>query len=104
GAQWNDGGGIVAGGPQRAGGPPLITPHEPRRSTEVYVSFSRHARLFKHGTRQMTGTIKILPRIVRRSRSAIADIAMAVRQGGHQAADFGGKRMMVAIAGCLEPE
>src|SRR5271169_3063410 len=67
--------------------------HKGSRSTKVNVRFARDADLFERGSRQMTGGIEILAQLVERSRFAVADVAAAVREGEHQAADFGGKGM-----------
>src|ERR1700689_611773 len=71
--------------------------HKGSRSTNVSVRFSRDTDLFEHRSRQMTGGIEILAQLVGRGRFAIANIASAVREGEHQAADFGGEGMMFTI-------
>src|SRR5271163_2490709 len=77
--------------------------HKDSRSTKVNVRPWRDADLFEHRSRQMTGGIEILAQLVDGGRFAVTDIASAVREGEHQAADFGGKGMVFAISSCVEP-
>src|SRR5579871_2513992 len=77
--------------------------HKGSWSTKVNVRCLRDADLFEYRSRQMAGCIEILAQLVRRDRFAIADIASAVREGEHQTADFGGKRVMFAISSRMEP-
>src|SRR5262249_5532445 len=78
--------------------------HEARRPAKVDIGFSRYTDLVEYRSRQVTGGAEILSLIVARSRPAVADIAVAMRERGDQALDFGGEWMMLPIAGPIQPQ
>ena len=51
----------------------------------------------------MTGRVEILSHRVAATRPAVTDIAAAVREREHEAADLGGKRMMLPDRGRVQP-
>ena len=77
---------------------------KPIRAAEVDIRLARDADLVEDRSRQVTGSVEILADLVARARPAVTNIAAAVREREHQAADFGGKRMMLAIASRVQPQ
>ena len=78
--------------------------HEASRPAEVDIRLSRDADLVEHRSRQVTGRVEILAHPVVRARPAVADIAAAVGERGHEAADLGGEWMMLPIASRVQPQ
>src|SRR5882724_7646177 len=78
--------------------------HEASRPAEVHIRVSWDADLIEDRPRQVTGSVEILTQLVPRARPAVANIAAAVRERGHDAADFGGEGMMLPIASRVEPQ
>lgn len=78
--------------------------HEPRWAAKIDVGVSRNPYFVKDRARQVTGKIEVLPYFVVLARSAVADIRSSIRELGHQAVDFAGERMMLAVASCMDPE
>src|SRR5260221_9606493 len=72
--------------------------HEASQPAEVDVRFSRDADFVEDRSRQVTGSVEILADLVARARPAVANIAAAVCEREHEAADFGGKWMMLPVA------
>jgi hypothetical protein len=52
----------------------------------------------------MASCIEIFTQLVARVRPAVTDMAVAVLEREHQAADFGGEGMMLPIASCVQPK
>src|SRR5262249_47459348 len=78
--------------------------HEVSRPAEVDIRFSWHADLAQDQPRQVTGSVEIVAHLVLPPRPAGANIAAAVRERAHEAADFGGEGMMLPIASPVEPQ
>ena len=78
--------------------------HETNRPAEVDTRLSRDADLVEDRSRQVTGSVEILAQLIARVRPAITNIAAAVGERGHDAADFGGKWMMLPITSPVEPQ
>src|SRR6266850_5607870 len=78
--------------------------HEASRPAEVYIRVSWDADLIEDRPRQVSRSVETLTELVPRGRPAVANIAAAVRERGHDAADFGGEGMMLAIASGVEPQ
>src|SRR5438552_3423888 len=69
--------------------------HEACRPAEVDIRLSRDADHVEDRSRQVTGSVEILAQLIARSRPAVTNIAAAIREREHDAADFGGKGMML---------
>ncbi len=67
--------------------------HEASRPAEVDIRLWWDADLVEDRSRQVTGSIEILSHLVARVRPAVTNIAAAVREHRHEAADFGGEWM-----------
>ena|SRR5437773_8503247 len=52
----------------------------------------------------MSGRVEVLTDLVARTGPGVANIAAAIRKGAHEAADFIGERMMLAIASRVHPQ
>ena len=52
----------------------------------------------------MAGAVEVQFLSVERTGLAVADVPPSVRQRLHQAPDFAGERMMLAVAGLIDPE
>src|SRR5882762_5930997 len=68
--------------------------HEANRPAEVDIGFAWDADRVENGSRQVTGAVEILSHLVVRARPAVRNMAAAVREREHQAADLGGEWMM----------
>src|SRR5262245_47404526 len=62
------------------------------------------ADLVEDRSREVTGSVEILTHLVARARPAVTNIAAAVRERGHEAADFCGEWMMLMIASPVQPQ
>jgi hypothetical protein len=78
--------------------------HEASRPAEADIRFSWNADLGKDRPRQVTGRIEVLTHPVGRARPAVTNIAAAMREREHEAADFGGEWMMLPIASRVQPK
>src|SRR5260370_23319934 len=78
--------------------------HEASRPAEVDIRLSRDADLVEDRSRQVTGSVKILAHLVARARPAVANIAAAAGEREHEAADFGGKWIMLPLASRVQPK
>src|SRR4029079_17898659 len=78
--------------------------HEAGRSAEKDIRLSRDADLVEDRSRQVTGSVEILAHLVARARLAVTNIAAAVGERGHEAADLSGKWMMLPVAARGQPQ
>src|SRR5438876_6314901 len=78
--------------------------HEPSRPAEVDIRISWDADLIENRSRQVTASVEVLTHPVIQSRLAVTNMAAAVRERTHEAADFIGERMMSAIASRVHPQ
>src|ERR1700731_3137964 len=69
--------------------------HEASRPADVDLRFSWNADLVEDRSRQVTGSVEILAHLIARARPAVTNIAATVGEREHEAADFGGKWMML---------
>src|SRR6476659_2453260 len=81
----------------------LHVSHEPRRPADVDIRVSWHTDRIEHRSRAVPGRLEILLHRLVRALPAVTHIAATVRQRQHEAADFGGKWMMLPIASAVEP-
>src|SRR5262249_50324738 len=70
----------------------------------VHIRVAWDADLVEDRPRQMTGNVEIITLRVPRARPAVTNIAAGVREGVHEAADFGPEGMMLPIASPVEPQ
>src|SRR5262245_37529254 len=77
--------------------------HEASRPAKVDLRLSWNASLVEHRSRQVTRSVEILTQPVERAGSAVTNVAPAVREREHQAANLGGKGMMLPIPSCVQP-
>src|SRR5262245_1496452 len=78
--------------------------HEASRTAEVDIRFSREADLVEGRSRKVTGGVETLAHLVLRARPALAGVAAAMGEGGHEAADFCGRWMMLPVASRMQPQ
>src|SRR5262249_51645659 len=78
--------------------------HEAGRTAEVDIRLSRDAALAEDRSRYVTGGVEILALLALRAGPAVTNIAAAVGEGGHEAADFCGKWMMLPVASRMQPQ
>src|SRR5580692_5530494 len=78
--------------------------HEAVRSAEIDIRLPGDADLVERRSRQAAGRVEILAHPVARGGLAVANKAAAVRERAHEAADLGGKRMMLPIARRVQPQ
>src|SRR5467141_3629908 len=67
--------------------------HEAIRPAEIDIRFSWNAGLVEDRSRQVTGRVKILAHLVARAGPAVTNVAAAVREREHEAANFVGEGM-----------
>src|SRR5215470_13049263 len=77
--------------------------HEARRPAEVDICLWWDTDLVKNRARQVTACVEILTHLVARGRPTVTNMAAAVREREHEAADFEGERMMLPIASRVQP-
>src|SRR5437879_13833772 len=78
--------------------------HEASRPAEVDIRLPWDTDLVENRLRQVTGSVEILTHLVARARPAVTNITAAAREREHEAADFGGKWMMLPITSPVEPQ
>src|SRR5262249_27722649 len=78
--------------------------HEARRTAWVDLGVSRDAEFVEDRPRQMSSLVEVFALPVLRARPAVTDVAAAMHEKGHERADFGGERMMLAIASPVQPQ
>jgi hypothetical protein len=67
----------------------------------MYTSASRGTRT---SLKKVTTAVEILTHLVTRIRLAVANVAAAVRERQHEAADFGGEWMVISISSRVQPQ
>src|SRR6516162_7446226 len=78
--------------------------HEASRPAEVDIRAWRDADFVEDRSRQVTGCVEIVAHLVVRARPAVANIAAAVSERRHEAANFDGKWMMLPVASRMQPQ
>src|SRR4029077_7072863 len=77
--------------------------HEAGGAAEVEIRLPWDADVVQDRSRQVTGTVEILAYPVARVRPAVTNIAAAMRERRHKAADFGGEWMMLPLTRRVQP-
>src|SRR5262245_61251791 len=78
--------------------------HEASRSAEVDIRLSWEPDHVEDRLRQVTGSVEILTHLVARARPAVTNIATALGEREHEAADFSSEWMMLPIASRVQPQ
>src|SRR5262249_12648100 len=78
--------------------------HKASRPAEIDIRFPWEADLFEDGSGQMACSVEIFTQLVAPVRPTVTDIPAAALEREHEVADFGGKRMMLPIASCVQPK
>src|SRR5262249_45749808 len=78
--------------------------HEARRSAEGDIRLSWELDKLKDGWRKVTGSVEILTHLAARAWPAVTNIATALGEREHEAADFSSEWMMLPIASRVQPQ
>jgi hypothetical protein len=70
----------------------------------IAIRLSWNTGIVEERSRQVTGRVKILTPFVARAGPAITNVAAAVHEREHEAANFVREGMMLPIASCIQPQ